>query len=96
MHVCEHESELGWGKGGLASMRFKEWFWRCMSMCLCSLTFAASEASALFVASPFASDDAFFLSKKCEATGRQEEGEGRSTGVKWRLKFQWQRGRNPP
>lgn len=59
MHVCEHESELGWGKGSLVSMRFKEWFLLCMSMCLCSLIFAAGEAAALSVLPPFMSDRVF-------------------------------------
>lgn len=79
MHVCEHESELGWGKGGLASMRFKEWFSLCMSMCLCSLVFAASEAAALFVAPPLMSDRGFF-SEKCEAVLGGREGEKKHRG----------------
>lgn len=40
-------------------MRFKEWFLLCMSMCLCSLVFAASAAAALFVSPPFVSDCVF-------------------------------------
>lgn len=59
---------------------------------ICRLVFAASEAAALFVAPPFMSDRV--LSKKCEAMGGRKV--RRSTGVKWRMKFQWQSGRDPP
>lgn len=85
-----------WARGG---GRVAWWAWdsrngsRCVWVCvLCSLVFAASEAAALYVVPPFVSDRV--LSREREATGRRKV--RRSTGVKWRLKFQWQSGRNPP
>lgn len=75
------------------------WAWdsrngsRCAWVCVYVVSHLRQvEAAALFVAPPLMSDRV--LSKKCEAVGRGKV--RRSTGVKWRLKFQWQSGRNPP
>lgn len=106
MHVREHERAApGGGGAARASMRFKERFLRCAQACVYVDSFLQQvELQHCCTCPPSASDRRFFFFCMCMFTcvfALETEDDARRkvikrTGVKWRLKFQWQSGSNSP